>query len=265
MNREMTREELQALIESLNVAFDVISVTELDEAAGDEWQDEGLEVDYELGGGEVRCVLRRVFQADGRYYRVQISAPLAGSDLPEDRMSEREREMCREDMNRDFLTGVYNRRYLETVLRRQVEMNATAGQKVAAALVSLDRYSNLQAEHGQSAIEQMLCYLANQWKKHYNLPGSRVVCRMNGNIFMVVCMGSTGKELEEEMRSLYEQMPCECVTSTGMMCRIPFTLSIGCAGVEEVDEKSWDALCALTDKRMRAVAAAGGNAVYTAQ
>ena len=27
-------------------------------------------------------------------------------------MSARERELCREDLNHDFLSGVYNRRYL---------------------------------------------------------------------------------------------------------------------------------------------------------
>ncbi len=43
-----------------------------------------------------------------------MTAPLAGNVLPEDRMIPRERELCRDDLNHDFLSGVYNRRYFET-------------------------------------------------------------------------------------------------------------------------------------------------------
>ena len=58
--------------------------------------------------------LRRLIEADGKLWQLQMTAPLAGSDLPEDRMTARERELCRDDMNHDFLTGVFNRRYFET-------------------------------------------------------------------------------------------------------------------------------------------------------
>ena len=71
-------------------------------------------VDYELRGGQVDCVLRRCVVADGKVWQLQMTAPLAGNDLPEDRMTPREREMCRDDMNHDFVTGVFNRRYYET-------------------------------------------------------------------------------------------------------------------------------------------------------
>ena len=49
-------------------------------------------VDYELRNGQVDCVLRRQIVADGKVWKLQMTAPLAGNDLPEDRMTPRERE-----------------------------------------------------------------------------------------------------------------------------------------------------------------------------
>lgn len=53
----------------------------------DTWQDDGLQVDYVLRNGQVDCVLRRLIEADGKLWQLQMTAPLAGSDLPEDRMT----------------------------------------------------------------------------------------------------------------------------------------------------------------------------------
>lgn len=36
-------------------------------------------------------------------------------------MTPRERELCRDDMSHDFLTGVYNRQYLERVFGAKLE------------------------------------------------------------------------------------------------------------------------------------------------
>lgn len=70
-----------------------MTLTEADEEAADTWQDDGLQVDYVLRNGQVDCVLRRLIEADGKLWQLQMTAPLAGSDLPEDRMTARERAL----------------------------------------------------------------------------------------------------------------------------------------------------------------------------
>ena len=114
MKNEWTEQDLRQLVESSRPVFQDVSLTQVDEDADRCWQDDGLMVDYELRGGQVDCVLRRCVVADGKVWQLQMTAPLAGNDLPEDRMTPREREMCRDDMNHDFVTGVFNRRYYET-------------------------------------------------------------------------------------------------------------------------------------------------------
>ena len=119
MDREWTEQDLRTFAEGAQAAFETVLLDELPQDTG--WQDEGLQVSYSLCNGRVSCVLHRTVRADGKLWRITMSAPLAGNLLPEERMSARERELCREDLNHDFLSGVYNRRYLETVIAAELD------------------------------------------------------------------------------------------------------------------------------------------------
>ena len=110
-------------------------------------------------------------------------------------------------------------------------------------------------------MDQLHCFVGNQWKKSFDTPATRVVCRLTGSIFAVGCLDADGKQLAEEMQNLYQQMPRECITTTGMMRRVPFTQSIGCACTGEVRGKNWDALYQLCEQRLKAAQTAGGDQI----
>ena len=257
MKKECTEQDLRELARSAQAVFEAVTLTEAPLCDG--WQDDGLRVDYELRNGRVDCVLHRRVEADGKCWELEMCAPLAGNVLPEERMTPRERELCREDMSHDFLTGVYNRRYLETVFAQKLEQCAAQGRKAAVALVSIDNGQKLRDTYGQPVMDQLHCFVGNQWKKSFDTPATRVVCRLTGSIFAVGCLDADGKQLAEEMQNLYRQMPRECITTTGMMRRVPFTLSCGVASLEDVPAKNWQALYELCDARLREAQNAGGG------
>ena len=260
MDREWTEQDLRAFAEGAQTAFETVLLDELPQDTG--WQDEGLQVSYALCNGRVSCVLHRTVRADGKLWRITMSAPLAGNLLPEERMSARERELCREDLNHDFLSGVYNRRYLETVIAAELDRWAEQGRKAAVALISLDHGAQLRDTYGQPVMDQLICFVANQWKKHFDQPAERVVCRLSDTLFAIGCADRTRRELEEELKAIYAEMPKECVASVGLMRRVPFTQSIGVAGTREVRCKNWDALYDLCEKRLAAAQTAGGDRIY---
>lgn len=132
MEKQWTEQDLHSFVQTAQAVFDSVSLTEEQPEPG--WQDESLQVDYELRGGRVDCVLHRIVEADGKRWKLQMSAPLAGNVLPEERMTPRERELCRDDMSHDFLTGVYNRQYLERVFGAKLEQWARQGRSAAAPL-----------------------------------------------------------------------------------------------------------------------------------
>lgn len=141
----------------------------------------------------------------------------------------------------------------------ELEMCAPLGRKAAVALVSIDNGQKLRDTYGQPVMDQLHCFVGNQWKKNFDTPATRVVCRLTGSIFAVGCLDADGKQLAEEMQNLYRQMPRECITTTGMMRRVPFTLSCGVASLEDVQAKNWQALYELCDARLREAQNAGGD------
>ena len=259
MKKEWTEQDLREFVRSAQAAFEDVTLTEADEEAARSWQDDGLMVDYELRGGQGDCVLRRCVVADGKVWQLQMTAPLAGNDLPEDRMTPREREMCRDDMNHDFLSGVFNRRYFETEFCTRLDDWTDAHRCASLALVALDNADALRAGYGPVVMSQLVCFVANQWKKHFDQPAERVVCRLSDTLFAIGCADRTRRELEEELKAIYAEMPKECVASVGLMRRVPFTQSIGVAGTREVRCKNWDAHNALCEKRLAAAQTAGGQ------
>lgn len=261
MKKEWTEQDLREFVRSAQAAFEDVTLTEADEESARSWQDDGLMVDYELRNGQVDCVLRRQIVADGKVWQLQMTAPLAGNDLPEDRMTPRERELCRDDMNHDFLSGVFNRRYFEIEFCTRLDDWTDAHRCASLALVELDKADELLARQGDAVMNQLVCFVANQWKKHYDRPDERVVCRLTDTLFAIGCADKTCAELAEELRSIYAEMPRECVASVGLMRRVAFTQSIGCACTGEVRGKNWDALYKLCEERLAAAKTAGGDQV----
>ena len=84
----------------------------------------------------------------------------------------------------------------------------------------------------------------------------QVVCRLTGSIFVVGSVDATGPQLAARMQELYEQMPHECITTTGMMHRVQFTMSGAAAGLDEVE---------LCDARLRKVQTSGGDRIGCAE
>ena len=261
MKKEWTEQDLRVFVRSAQAAFEDVTLTEADEESARSWQDDGLMVDYELRNGQVDCVLRRQIVADGKVWQLQMTAPLAGNDLPEDRMTPRERELCRDDMNHDFLSGVFNRRYFEIKFCTRLDDWTDAHRCASLALVELDKADELLAQQGDAVMNQLVCFVANQWKKHYDRPDERVVCRLTDTLFAIGCADKTCAELAEELRGIYAEMPRECVASVGLMRRVAFTQSIGCACTGEVRGKNWDALYKLCEERLAAAKTAGGDQV----
>ena len=138
-----------------------------------------------------------------------------------------------------------------------------AGGCAALALVSIDDAEKLSARESDAVMGQLVCFVANQWKKYFDIPGSQIVCRLTGTTFVVGCLDLDGGQLAEQMRNIYAEMPHECITSMGMMKRVPFTLSVAVAGLDELDSAAncWQRLYAICDERLRGIQISGGNKI----
>ena len=113
-------------------------------------------------------------------------------------------------MNHDFLTGVFNRRYFETEFCTRLDEWTDAHRCASLALVALDDEGGMRTRQGDAVMNQLVCFVANQWKKHYDRPAERVVCRLTDTLFAIGCADKNCAELAEELNGIYAEMPRAC-------------------------------------------------------
>jgi diguanylate cyclase (GGDEF)-like protein/PAS domain S-box-containing protein len=94
------------------------------------------------------------------------------------------REALRTQSVRDALTGLYNRRYLEEVLDREVRRAGRAGQSLAVLMIDLDHFKRFNDTYGHDAGDAVLREAAFFLLR--NVRAEDFVCRYGGEEFVVI-------------------------------------------------------------------------------
>ncbi len=160
------------------------------------------------------------------------------------------KEQFREQADRDWLTGLHNRRYLA----RQLD----GAQAFSLAVLDLDNFKSVNDDHGHEAGDQVLVRVADlllSVVRH-----SDVVARTGGEEF-VLLMPRT--ELAAAVRCCERAL--EAIRSAPwaeIAAGLRVTASIGIAGADEGTE--FDSIAALADTRLYAAKRAGRDRVVWA-
>jgi len=164
----------------------------------------------------------------------------------------------RDAATQDFLTKIYNRRYLFE-LGEQLYANARRDLiTIAVALIDADYFKKINDNHGHAMGDLALVEIASTLKN--SLRKSDVVARFGGEEF--VCVAIIKKEedalpLFEKLRSNVEAI--ELYTDTGE--RVPITVSIG---ITTLLSESFDDMLKLADSAVYDAKDAGRNRVAVA-
>lgn len=255
MKLDYTAAELAALTDALGSVFEAV---ELHDPAQSENGVDGLCISYEQTLDDVRAVIARRIRVDGADKMLRLTGLLSSA---EPGSSARELRLYRDDMVRDFLTGTYNRAYWDARMAPKLNDCAAAGRAAALGLVRIDNFDALLEQYGNEDVDQLVCYVANLWKRFYDEGDEKTVCRMGESTFAVVCCGAEELDLESQMRYIYDKMNLVCTSTHGMLRNIPFTLSVACAGLNEVAEKTAAGLYRAASRRLVTVLKDGGNQV----
>jgi len=108
----------------------------------------------------------------------------------------------------DPLTGLYNRRHMDTVLARELAACRAAGEPLALVLLDIDHFKRVNDTWGHLAGDDMLCVLAGQLQEI--VEGRAMACRFGGEEFMLMLPGATAAAataLAERLRRRFEQQP----------------------------------------------------------
>jgi diguanylate cyclase len=158
--------------------------------------------------------------------------------------------------NRDPLTHLYNRRYLDSSLLQAMARCQRARQPLALILVDIDRFKKINDTHGHQAGDQVLISLGEQLAGMAR--ADDVACRYGGEEFILVLPGmslDTACDRAEELRASFA---CKLVAYGDVSLQA--TLSIGIAVYPE-HGASADALIRSADIALYQAKDAGRNRI----
>ena len=139
----------------------------------------------------------------------------------------------------DFLTGWHNRRYLHARLKEELSRAQRQGTGLACLLIDLDRFKQINDQHGHLAGDMALREAAQRVDAH--IRGSDAAARFGGDEFVVLAPGIA----TEQAAALAERIRvavCERALDVSPTVNIHMTVSIGVAGItvprEPIDLKT---------------------------
>lgn len=181
-------------------------------------------------------------------------------DITERTRTERElqclHEALREQSTHDALTGLYNRRYLDDSLTREMIRSERAAAPISVILGDLDHFKKVNDTFGHLAGDEVLRAFGELIRRHAR--GSDICCRYGGEEFLLVLSGMSERSATDRAEQLRSAIAAAVVDYDGTT--IPVTASFGVATFPR-DARTADELIAAADTALYAAKAAGRNRV----
>ncbi|WP_198674820.1 sensor domain-containing diguanylate cyclase [Rhodoferax ferrireducens] len=181
-------------------------------------------------------------------------------DVTERTRAEREvqalHDELREQSTHDALTGLYNRRYLEETLGRELIVAGRHGYPVSVIMGDLDHFKAVNDCYGHLGGDEVLRVFGGLLKRHAR--ASDIYCRYGGEEFLLVLPQMAQDSAMARAEQLRSAMAAAPIPYGAEM--IAVTASFGVATFPR-DGRTGDELIAAADRALYAAKAAGRNCV----
>jgi diguanylate cyclase (GGDEF)-like protein len=161
--------------------------------------------------------------------RQRLAATLAGQ-VALAIASLRLRETLRDQSIRDSLTGLFNRRFMQESLDRELQRARRKKRPLAVVFLDLDHFKQFNDSFGHDAGDTVLRTIAELFRQHFR--GDDVICRYGGEEFAIILPESTAKDAVKRANQLRLQARKLKVRHHDQILD-PVTLSIGVAAFPE--------------------------------
>ncbi len=159
----------------------------------------------------------------------------------------------------DALTGLHNRRYMETHLAALAEQAGATGRPLSLVLVDIDNFKSINDTYGHEAGDRVLRQFAARFRR--NTRSIDLACRIGGEEFVVV-MPDSGLEpacqMAERLRECIAIEPFQPDGET----TLTVTASVGVATLDQ-PQGSLDALFKRADRALYVAKRGGRNRVVS--
>lgn len=160
----------------------------------------------------------------------------------------------------DSLTGLYNRRYLETHLNHLIEHYINRGKPLSVVTVDVDFFKAINDSHGHDVGDMVLRELSVRLKA--NTRSIDLCCRVGGEEFIVV-LPNTASELASRIAERLRRSMASKSFDCGKGLMVPVTVSVGVSSLSGADD-TLDKLLKRADQALYTAKREGRNRVVIA-
>jgi diguanylate cyclase (GGDEF)-like protein/PAS domain S-box-containing protein len=146
------------------------------------------------------CLIGAATREDELQTSQQQLAVTAGETIKLSLSNLRLREKLREEAIHDILTGVFNRRYLEETLPRDLYHAQRRNSPLCVAMLDLDHFKRFNDTFGHSAGDALLRELGQILR--VNLRKSDISCRYGGEEFVLVLPDSSLEDTRQRIEQI---------------------------------------------------------------
>ena len=153
----------------------------------------------------------------------------------------------REDIRRDYVTGVYNSRFIHEEYRSYAEKQAACGVPVGAVMLRVNEYWDLLNRESLEAAECCLNSAAGILQLAVGTDQDHaVLARLEDGLFVAVTVGMPASRLAESINKALDG--ARQVFSISLSRRGTFTVSV--ASAEWAETSSWEMMLSLAQQRL---------------
>ena len=134
----------------------------------------------------------------------------------------------------DPLTGLFNRRYMESHLTRLVDQAAARGKPLALMVIDIDYFKSINDNYGHDAGDDVLRDFAMRLKR--SIRGIDLACRLGGEEFVIVMPETDTAVAAMVAERLRRRIAAEPFAILQGAETIPVTISIGIASLRGRDD-----------------------------
>jgi diguanylate cyclase (GGDEF)-like protein/PAS domain S-box-containing protein len=169
-------------------------------------------------------------------------------------------EQLKKQAIHDPLTGLYNRRFLEETLGRELAQARRTQEPMSIAMIDIDRFKSINDTYGHSVGDLFLIALGDMLE--HKIRAGDVACRFGGEEFIVVMPGAPLEVAAQRINEFRQFFSALRIDVKGQS--VSSTFSAGVAGfpLHGGDEKT---IIAEADRALYTAKDAGRNRVIVAQ
>jgi len=163
---------------------------------------------------------------------------------------------------RDPLTGLFNRRYLEESLGREITRAKRRNTSLGVIMMDIDFFKNINDTYGHEAGDAVLKVLGNLLQ--FRVRGEDIVCRYGGDEFTIIMPGASLETIRQRAEQLRQIAEGHLMIKIDNQSVGPVTLSCGVAVFPDHGD-SGDAVLQMADSALLAAKQKGRNRVEIAK